>query len=514
MRKAVSLLLIGLALFMVTACNLESIEEKQKNDSNHRDDIVIGLQDDVDHLLANTDDSHVIDTQIRNIYEPLITYDPETEEYIGVLAKEWENIDEETWKIILREDITYHNGEPFDAEAVKFNIDYILNKENKSAFRSAWKKVDEVHVLSTTELEIKTSKPFVNMIERMAADLLMMEPTYVNEVGTEEAGSHPIGTGPYAFDEWESGQSLELEAYDNYWGDVPSITNVEFRYLDGKDARLSAFLSGDIDLLGQVPYDSIPQIENNEQFVMKEITPPTVNYIALNNVSDGPMKNKHVRQAINHIVDREELVKNTIGDYGSLINGPVVEGQTDYVEVDAYPHDEKKAHKLLKKADYSPKELSLVIETTSGHFPMDQQVAQEVASQLRDFGISVDVQVNNWDTHQQRIEHRDVGDMFLFGWGPSYDAQSVLKPLFTKDGQFSSFYQKKIEKELKQTSTTYDAKKRAEQYEAIQKKIVDQAAWLPLWQPKNMYAIKANLQFDPSYEGYLFISEMRWENTE
>lgn len=201
MKKMFFLALLSMMFFVLAACTEETAGgedsggEGSGDGGDSKDSIVIGFESDAATLMANTDVNYVTDAQIRNIYEPLIERDIETKDYVPNLAESWENIDELTWRFQLKEGVTFHNGAEFNADAVKFSIDYILDESNQSFYRSRWVDIEEVTVISPYEIEITTSRPFPDLMERITEDLLIMEPGYVEDVGNDTASNEPVGTG-------------------------------------------------------------------------------------------------------------------------------------------------------------------------------------------------------------------------------------------------------------------------------------------------------------------------------
>jgi peptide/nickel transport system substrate-binding protein len=158
------------------------------------------------------------------------------------------------------------------------------------------------------------------------------------------------------------------------------------------------------------------------------------------------MKNEKVRQAINYAVDVDQLLKSVLNGHGTKMTGPLSKINSGYVETKDYGFNEEKAKSLLKEAGYKPESLTLTLDTPNGRYPMDSQVAQAIAAQLHRIGIKVNVQVNEWGAHLEKIRNRKMKDMFILGWGPAFNQQSTIENLFTKVAPYSSFYDKDIEK--------------------------------------------------------------------
>lgn len=515
MRKNTLVLLALSLLLILSACTegtagTSNSDGEGKSSSSTKDSLVIAFEADAGTLIANSDVNYVTDTQIRNIYDPLIDRDGQSGEFVPVLAEEWENVDELTWRLKLKEGVKFHNGADFDANSVKYSIDYILDDANQSFYKSRWVDVAEVKVVSPFEVEIKTSKPFPSLIQRIAEDLLIMEPGYVEEVGTDEAAKKPIGTGAYKFVEWSRDNYLKLEANEDYWKGAPKIKKLEFRYIPEFSSRLSAFLSKEVDMFKNIPVDSVEKIQSDEASKVEKVPSARINYLALNTFYDGPLKDEKVRQALNHAVDVDELIEAVLNGNGTKMTGPLAVINTGYVETKGYDFDPEKAKSLLKEAGYDPESLTLTLDTPNGRYPMDSQVAQAIAAQLQRIGVKVNVQVNEWGAHLEKIRNREMKDMFILGWGPAFDPQSTIENLFTEVAPYSGFYDKDIEAKIYETNALFDEKERFDGYAELQNTLVEKAAWVPLWQQADLYAVRKELQFKPRVDEKIQAFEMSW----
>jgi peptide/nickel transport system substrate-binding protein len=504
-----------------TACTPETAGTNENNNSSQSDndssentdkktDLVIGIEADAVTMLANTDVNYVNDVQIRNIYDPLIERD-NNGEFKGALATEWKNIDENTWEFTLREGVAFHNGKPFNAEAVKFNIDYILNEKNNSFYLSRWTAIKEVKVIDEYKVHVITSTPLPNMLLRIADDLLIMEPSHVEEVGLEKAAKNPVGTGPYKFKEWLRDERLVLEANDEYWKGEPQIKSLTFRYIPEFSARLSAFLSGEIHLFKNIPVDAVERVNNDANSKIAEIGSSRINYLALNNFYDGPLKDKRVRQALNHAVNVDELLATVLNGHGEKMTGPLSKINDDYTETSAYEYDPDKAVSLIEEAGFKPSDITLTLDTPNGRYPMDAQVAQAIAAQLKKIGINVQVQVNEWGNHLAKIRQREMKDMFILGWGPAFDAQGTIENLFTNEAPYSGFYDQELEKDIFAAIPIFEENTRKEAFNQLQHDLVEQAAWVPLWQQADLYAVAKDLNFIPRIDERMPAYEMNWK---
>ena len=511
--RRILFIVVTLVTFILSACTPESAGtdttvKTDNSSSSSKTDLLIGLEADAVTLLANTDVNYVNDVQIRNIYDPLIDRD-EKGGFIPSLATEWKSIDDLTWEFKLREGVTFQNGKPFTAEDVKANIDYILNEENNSFYRSRWTNVKEANIIDQYTVQVVTHEPFPTMLERIAGDLLIMDMDYFQEAGADEAAKNPVGTGAYKVVEWARDQYLELEAYDGYWQGAPEIKSLKFRYIPEFSSRLNAFLSGEIHLFMGVPSDAEKTIKDNPNSRIDSVGSARIQYIALNTFFDGPVQDKRVRQALNYAVDVEELNETIMSGAETVITGSLSKVNADFVETEGYGYDPDKAVELLKEAGYEPSDLKLRLDTSNGG-PMDSQVVQAIGSQLSRIGIETEIQMNEWGTFLANIRQRSMYDMFILSWGPGFEAQSTIENLFMKDAPYSSFYDPEMEEMIKNALPIVDPEKRYEAFAEIQHKLVEEAAWIPLWQQTDKYAVDKDLNFTPRPDQRYVVRSMSW----
>src|SRR5919199_6492736 len=145
--------------------------------------------------------------------------------------------------------------------------------------------------------------------------------------------------------------------------------------------------------------------------------------------------------------------------------GPLAPANVDYAPVECYKHDPARAQALFKEAGVDPKTLSLTLDTPSGRYPLDKDVSLAIAAQLQRVGIKVNVVVNEWGTHLDKIKNRNTGDMFFLGWGPALHGQGTMEPLFRADQTYASYGNNKVlDEKIARAATIVEAKGRAAAY--------------------------------------------------
>src|SRR5207237_45687 len=197
----------------------------------------------------------------RQIFDTLLRRDLKTLTLEGNLAESWRLLNETTWQFKLRRGIKFHNGEPLDAAAVKYSIERMLNPKQGAPGRTSIATIDHVDVVDASTVNIVTSKPFPLLPVRMrpghCGTVGIVPPKYIEQVGDAGFAIKPVGTGPYRFVEWVKDERLVLEANRDYHRGAPAIERLVFRPVPELTTRVAALLSGQADLVSDVPRDQV-----------------------------------------------------------------------------------------------------------------------------------------------------------------------------------------------------------------------------------------------------------------
>lgn len=475
-----------------------------------RTDLNIGIESSPTTLIPNTDPNFVKDLHLKSIFEPLIGRNPDGE-MIPLLATEWENIDDLTWRFKLREGVKFHNGEILTPEAVRYSVEYIQDEKNQSGYRGHFAPIAEVKTIDDLNFEIITSEPMPTLLIKLADNMLIMEPKHMEEVG-DMAAENPIGTGPFKFVEMNRDQSFKMDAFEDYWDGEVDIKTVNYRVIPEFSARLSAFLAGEIDLLNNLPVDSIDKVTGSDIGDIETVSSARIIYLGLNDKEGSPFLDKRVRQAANYAIDTKSLLEHVLNGQGTQMTGPVSQVSEGYVETEEYEYDPEKAIELLKEAGYEPGELKMTIETTNGRYPMDAQVAQAMSTQMNEAGFDTSVQVNEYSTHVSRIAEGEVGDIYVSSLGTQFDAFGTLDNLFVPGGTFLIHTApEEIQKKILEGGTIVDPEESDAHFAELQHWAVEEAVMVPLWQQGDVYAINKNLEFHPRVDQRYILTDVKWK---
>jgi peptide/nickel transport system substrate-binding protein len=463
-------------------------------------------------LLPNTIVDWTTNDQVEHIYDRLVDRDRQTYKPIPMLATGWKVINDTTWEFTLRPGIKFHNGEPFNAASVKATMDYIKDPANKSHDLPRWSPVKEVQIVNDYTVRFVTDKPWPGLIDRMAGtDFLPMPPKALKEQGVQGLAAKPIGTGPFKFVQWVRDEKLVLERNPTYWQGPPDLNRVTFRFIPEFSARLAALLAGEIDIMKDVPPHAVEMLDKSGRAKVRSTVSSRINYLALVTLKPGPMQDLRVRKAMNHAVNVDELIQQVLKGRATRMCGPLSPLNVDYSpKVQCYKYDPAQALALLKEAGIDPAKLQLTLDTPSGRYPLDKDVSLAIAAQLQRLGIKVNVVVNEWGTHLDKIKNRTTGDMFFLGWGPALDAQNTIEPLFQADKTYSSYGgNKAIDAKIAEAVTIVDPRRRLEAWADLQQMVHDEAPWVFLWQQHDLYGVANWIEWTPRADEKIWMYEAR-----
>ena len=430
---------------------------------------------------------------LMNVYDGLVRYRDGTLEVEPSLAKSWTISDDGlTYTFELRSGVKFHDGSPFNAEAVKFTFDRMLDKNHPSHdtgpfplafFFSAIKSVDAVDE-DTVRFTLKN--PYAPFLSNLAYPTgLIVSPAGVRKFG-KDFGRHPSGTGPFKFAEWESNAKVVVTRNDDYWDGVPALEAVVFRPITDANTRVAEMLSGGIDLMVEIPPDSVAQFNGNG-FSLHEQAGPHVWFLILN-AKEGPFKDKRVRQAVNYAIDKKALVENVLQGTAEIAAGPTPPAFA-WAYNDAlqpYPYDPEKAKALIKEAGAEGAKLTFYV-TEGGSGMLDPiPMGAAIQADLAKVGFDVKIETYEWNTFLGKVNPGLEGkaDMAEMAWMTNDPDTLPYLALRTgawpdKKGFNSGYYSNpEVDKLLEAARKSTDQAERAKLYKKMQMIVHDDAPWV------------------------------------
>jgi len=327
------------------------------------------------------------------------------------LVTSWENIDPLTWRLQLRQGVSFHNGEPFNAEAFKFSIETQKNATATMTFYLG--NISEVRIIDEYTVDLITATPNPLTIPNLV-QVYIYPPQYTQEVG-EGFASSPVGTGPFKFVEWVQGDHVTLEANDDYWDtetwpDGPPVDQVVFRFCPDVTTRLAMLQRGEVDLIDNVEPEQVPEIEANPNLKTQQERGFKRIYMQIHAVPGAapPLDDVRVRRAINHAVDRDAITQSLYRGLAVPYVGHTHEGlECRNTTLEEYAYDPDLARQLLSEAGY-PDGFTIDLFTTAGAFPKDRDMAQAVAAQLAAVGITANIVQLEFNDYSTRFRDGDL----------------------------------------------------------------------------------------------------------
>ncbi|GAA2182607.1 ABC transporter substrate-binding protein [Brooklawnia cerclae] len=329
---------------------------------------------------TQTSGAAIFQALVGNVYEGLVAVDSEGE-LQPLLAKSWTVSDDGlTYDFVLQEGVTFHNGDPFTAENVKFSLERLGEwTANTPGNLSA---IDHVEVVSDTEAKVVLNTADYNALFWLAGPLgAMFDPNTVDSLATEANG-----TGPFTFESYETGVKMVLQRNDDYWGDSALVKTVELDYFADANAAANALRSGGVDALYQAEaYDQIASFESSSEFTVTTGTTQGVVVMTMNS-TEAPFDNADVRHAVMYAIDREAILAAATGGYGTVLGGPAVPTDLYYEDLaDTYPYDVDKAKELIASSGVTDLNVTFTVPSR----PYAQAIAQVVQQELAEIGITV-----------------------------------------------------------------------------------------------------------------------------
>ena len=428
-----------------------------------------------------------------NLYDGLVRYKPGSLQVEPALATSWKiSKDGKRYTFKLRKEVEFHDGTPFNAAAVKFNFDRMLDKKNPyyntGPFPLAFffKAIKETKVIDDHTVELILDKPYAPLLSNLAYPTgLIVSPTAVKKE-KKDFGRYPVGTGPFKFAKWESNRMVVLERNPDYWGGAPKLNAVVFRPITDANTRVTELLSGGIDLMVEVPPDNMGMFKKDPRYTVYEQAGPHLWFLILN-MKEGPFTDKRMRQAVNYAINKQALVKNVLQGTATVATGPTPAAFAWAYnnKLKPYPYDPAKAKKLIKAAGYEGAKLTFYV--TEGGSGMLNPIAMGTAIQadLAAVGLKVKIETYEWNTYLGKVNSGLAGkaDMAEMAWmtndPDTLPYLALRRAAWPDQGGFNSGYyaNPKVDRLLEEAREETDQAKRAKLYKKMQAIVYKDAPW-------------------------------------
>ena len=440
-----------------------------------------------------------------HVVETLFYYTPDGKIVPHLVERFSFSPDRKVLTLNLRKGIRFHDGTEFNAEAVKFNLERLISPELASSLAFLLRgRVSAFEVVDSHTLRLRMPEPFAPVLAHLThSSTAIQSPAAIRRLGAGYR-DNPVGTGPYKFDRWQKGQFVELVRNDEYWGKKPAIERLRFLAVPEATTRIALVETGQAHVAVRVPPQDVQRL--NARPDIDVVTTPSVRTIFLYfNHTKKPFDDVRVRKAINHAINKEEIVKFVLGGFGRASDAPISPGIFGYTKVGSYEYNPNLARQLLAQAGFNAQNpLRFTLHSPNGRYLQDIRVAEAVQSQLRAVGVQAQIQTLEWGAYlaatNQPRERNEI-QVAMLGWGTvTGDADYGLFGLFhssqhAPNGFNRGFYSNpRLDRILEQARIATNPQARQQLYASAMQIIYNDVPWVFLHSEQQVTAIRREVQ--------------------
>ncbi|MFC3393892.1 ABC transporter substrate-binding protein [Brenneria rubrifaciens] len=414
----------------------------------------------------------------RNIFDSLVSQD-EKQQIFPALATSWKIIDDKTWEFALRPGVKFHDGSDFTARDVIASIKRIAlaSKNSPSSYAPYVTDIVEVKEINPLTVRIVTKAPAPLLLNNLSRVSIL--PARLENVPTEtlNSGKDVIGTGPFKFVSWVPDDRVVLERNENYWGGNAEWDKVTIRVFKNSSARVAAILSGDVDMIENVPTADSSNIKNNSQLHTISTPGNRIIYLHMDQQRDispfakgpdgrNPLLKKEVRQAMSLALNRQAIVDRVMDGQAVAASQLVPKGYFGYsASIPAPVYNPEKAKQELAAAGY-PNGFTLTFHASNDRYPNDSKIAQAIGQMFTRVGIKTDVVTMPGSVYFSRAARLEFSLIMGGAAVETGEASGVLGPLLetfgphTGQGNRGRYSNPAFDKMLNEARSTLESNKR------------------------------------------------------
>ncbi len=447
-----------------------------------------------------------------NLFDYLLFRTPEGE-FEPALATSWERESETAMRFQLREGVTWHDGEPFTAEDVKFTLERVANDSSLREYGN-YRQIREVEIVGPHEIIVHThaAEPvLLGRLSRIGSSILPKH--HIEAIGWEAFNTDPIGTGPFRFVEWRRDDRLVLEAFDDHWRGRPHWDRLVHRTIPEDSTRVAELLTGGVHIATNIPPQDAGRVEAAAGARVAPWPTPRIMLFLMNTDDAVATGDARVREAIDYAIDNELLIEALMDGLGTPVRGRVSPGITaaPMALYGTSLYDPERAVELLAEAGYGPGELSIRIDGPAGRYPKDTEIVELTAIMLEAVGIEVEMQVLEWSAYLSRVWDADaVEHMALIGLGNSLFDAALAYPSISCEGVYAgktNWCDEAFDALIDEATIELDPDRRAELYEEIYEIVAEERIMVFLFQLENLAGVSAAIDWAPRADELLWMYE-------
>lgn len=434
-------------------------------------------------------------------------------ELVPALAEDWEISDDGLeYTFFLRQGVTFHNGEVFNADAVVATWEF--GKDEGNDYAAQYSDVVEIEVIDEYTVKLITEAPNPLFLTLLADNWGIIPPAYMNEVGIDAFAQAPVGTGPFIFVERRPGDRIIYEANPNYWNPgQPKLAQVTFRVIPDSTTRVAALRSGEVDVINRLSADEAMLLATNDNVTIVSYPNDRVYYVAFKNVNNGigtPIENQLVRQALNYAVNRPGIIQGIFAGEAALISGFTVSTNLGYdPSIEPYPYDPDRARELLSEAGF-PDGFEISMGCPTDAYPSINEVCLAIQRDLSAVGVEVSLEFRTSNTFWGQPQYGAVGPMVVDSWSSAVgEALPRLQGALIPGNYYTVWEDDIIVDYITRIASTVDRDERAALYRELSAYMYDNPPFIYLYQ-LNLFEAVSNrvVGYQPRPAENYFLNEV------
>lgn len=443
-------------------------------------DLVIAMNNDIQKLDPHDTSDTLSISVARAAYESLLAFDDD-QSLIPMLAESWEAADDSvTYTFHLRQDVTFSDGEPFNADAVIANFDRVMANDQLRQYRRI-SKFESYQAIDEYTVEIVLSTPNVSFLNQFT------QMQYVSPKALEDGtdlNKASVGTGPFLFVERVEGDYVKYKPNPNYWGDGSTVDSLTFRAVEEDGSRVAMLQTGEADYIYPMPTIQADSVDGTDSIEVVAMPSNIMRYITLNTRLEQ-LSDVRVRQAMNYAFNKEAYIATVFNGFAVEVTSAFPSTIQYYKEHEAYAYDVEKAKALLAEAGYEDGfEIDIWVDNTT----QEQKGAQFFQQQMALININVNVLPMEPNTIGAMVaveENEATVETWYVNWSsssfdPDGSMRSILHGEYLPPTAYNTAYWQNDEFDalLDEALATTDTAKLADLYGQAQDIVWEECPWV------------------------------------
>ena len=447
----------------------------------------------------------------KAVFDQPLDQDPQLK-LIPKLIKNWNLApDAMSMAVELRDDVTFHNGDPMTTEDFRYTFFERIKSGIKLDTANSWKKVQDIVIESPTKATMKFDSPAPTAPQWMAfLGSYIVPKKYIESGGLDNFLKQPVGTGPYKLVEYELNSRIVLERNDKYWGPKPKAGHITIQIIKDPSARVAAIQSGEVDCTINVPVREVERFGKLAGFAA-ELNPIT-RVVLLQVRADLAFADQNVRLAAHHAIDKAALSRAFYGGAAVPLSVVATPGTPAYLTDFTFKYDPALAKELLAKSNFGPSNpVKIGLASTNGQFPSDYDIARAIVQMWKQVGIEADLQVIEYAKYFELNRGSKLPEATLYSWDnatgdPEIFAGYLLNPKLP----FSAWKDETVGQKVLKLFNVADYNERIAGYRELNRFAVEQGATIPLLQSVLTIVRKKDLAYTKYGNGWLLPQTLQW----